>query len=90
MAIHCTHNTIVLAFPGQPVFDRDMLLNLKFVAKWLAFKIMKQKEVDRNNRKKHSFRVSHDYQIGDKVFIISSDIFILLYESFSSNILVVH
>ena len=33
-AICSTHHTTLQATPGQLVFGRDMLLNLKFVAHW--------------------------------------------------------
>ena len=42
-AIYITHHTTLQATPGQLVFGRDMLLNLKFVADWEAIKLRKQK-----------------------------------------------
>ena len=62
------------ATPGQLVFGRDMLLNLKFVADWEAIKLRKQRDVDKNNSRENSLRIHHEYQVGDKVLITSNDI----------------
>ena len=43
-AICGTHHTTLQATPGQLVFGRDMLLNLKFVADWEAIKLRKQRD----------------------------------------------
>ena len=43
-AICSTHHTTLQATPGQLVFGRDMLLNLKFVADWEAIKLRKQRK----------------------------------------------
>ena len=51
-----------------------MLLNLKFVADWEAIKLRKQRDVDKNNSRENSFRIHHDYQVGDKVLITGHDI----------------
>ena len=66
--------TTLQATPGQLVFGRDMLLNLKFVADWEAIKLRKQRDVDKNNSRENSLRIHHDYQVGDKVLITSNDI----------------
>ena len=72
--IYSTHHTILKATPGQQlVFDRDMLLNLKFVADWGAIRLRKQKDIDRNSNKETSLKISHNYQAHDKVLIISND-----------------
>ena len=73
-AIRSTHHTTLQATPGQLVFGRDMLLNLKFVADWEAIRLRKQRDVDKNNSRENSLRIHHDYQVGDKVLISDNDI----------------
>ena len=73
-AIRSTHHTTLQATPGQLVFGRDMLLNVKFIADWEAIKLRKQKDSDKNNARENGLRIPHDYQIGDKVLITNNDI----------------
>ena len=49
-------------------------MNLKFIADWEAIRFRQKKNVDRNNSQENSLRISHDYQVGDKVLITSNDI----------------
>ena len=58
-AICSTHHTTLQATPGQLVFGRDMLLNLKFVADWEAIKLRKQRDVNKNNSRENSLRIHH-------------------------------
>ena len=69
-----THHTTLQATPGQLVFGRDILLNLKFVADWEVIKIRKQRDEDKNISRENSLRIHHDYQVGDNVLITSNDI----------------
>ena len=70
------------ASPAQLVFNRDMLLNIKFIADWETIRLRKQKDVDRNKERErererereNSLRVDHDYHIGDKVLVTDNDI----------------
>ena len=73
-AIRSTHHTTLQATPGQLVFGRDMLLNVKFIADWEAIRLRKQRDIDRNNVQENSLRINHDYKIGDKVLITNNDI----------------
>ena len=73
-AICSTHHTTLQATPGQLVFGRDMLLNVKFIADWEAIRLRKQRDIDRNNAKENGLRINHDYQVGDKVLITNNDI----------------
>ena len=63
-AIRSTHHTTLQASPTQLVFGRDMLLDMKFIADWEAIRLKKQNDVDKNNSKENSLRVSHDYKVG--------------------------
>ena len=62
-AICSTHHSTLKASPAQLVFNRDMLLNIKFIADWETIRLRKQKDVDRNNERENSLRVDHDYHI---------------------------
>ena len=73
-AIRSTHHSTLKASPAQLVFNRDMLLNIKFIADWETIRLRKQKDVDRNNERENSLRVDHDYHIGDKVLVTDNDI----------------
>ena len=64
--IRSTHHSTLKATPAQLVFNRDMLLNIKFIADWETIRLRKQKDVDRNNERENSLRVDHDYHIVDK------------------------
>ena len=73
-AIRSTHHSTLKASPAQLVFNRDMLLNVKFIADWKMIRLRKQKDVDRNNARENSLSVDHDYHIGDKVLVTDQDI----------------
>jgi len=73
-AIRSTHHSTLKASPAQLVFNRDMLLNVKFIADWEMIRLRKQKDVDKNNARENSLRVDHDYHIGDKVLVTDQDI----------------
>jgi hypothetical protein len=49
------------------VFERDMVLPLKFMADWGEIEQQHQNEMGRNNRRDTASRISHDYKVGDKV-----------------------
>ena len=59
-AICSKHHTTLQATPGQLVFGRDILLNLKFVADWEAIRVRNQKDVDKKNSRENSLRIHHD------------------------------
>ena len=73
-AIRSTHHSTLKASPAQLVFNRDMLLNVKFIADWEMIRLRKQEDVDKNNARENSLRVDHDYHIGDKVLVTDRDI----------------
>jgi len=73
-AIRSTHHSTLKASPAQLVFNRDMLLNVKFIADWEMIRLRKQEDVDKNNARENSLRVDHDYHIGDKVLVTDQDI----------------
>ena len=54
--------------PGQVVLGRYMLLNLTSFVEWQVVTNMKQKQIDIDNLRGKSRRVTHDYAISDQVY----------------------
>ena len=46
-----------------------MVFNLSTVVDWKAITARKQAQVDRDNLRENANRVSHDYAIGDQVYV---------------------
>ena len=67
--IRSTYHTTLQASPGQLVFGRDMVLNIQHIANWRAIAERKQKLINQNNERENKKRISHQYQIGDKVLL---------------------
>jgi hypothetical protein len=68
-AILSTFHTTLKATPWQLVFGRDMVLSIKFMVDWGAIEQQRQKEMGHNNRREIASRISHDYQVGDKILL---------------------
>jgi len=68
-AIRSTYHTTLKATPGQLVFGRDMIFNIKHTANWRAIADRKQKLIDKNNARENAKRLKHTYHIGDKVLM---------------------
>jgi transposase InsO family protein len=49
-ALRSTYHTTLQAMPGQLIFGRDMVLNVKHLADWTAIKARKQLIIHKNNR----------------------------------------
>ena len=62
------HRTI-MSTPCQAVFGRDILFNLASVVDWLVVTAAKQRQVDIDNVRENSKQVTHDYAIGDQVYV---------------------
>ena len=58
-----------MATPGQAVFGRDKLFKLTSAIYWRVVIAVKQFQVDINNVRENSRRVTHDYTIGDLVYM---------------------
>ena len=56
-----------MAPPGQYFFDRYMLFNLTSVVDWQVVNAAKQRQVDIDNVRENSRRVTHGYAIGNRV-----------------------
>ena len=66
-AVRSTFHTTLKATPGQLVFGRDLIFNIKHIANWKAIQEQKQKLIHLNNRRENSKRIQHKYSVGDKV-----------------------
>ena len=58
------HRTIIYT-PGQFVFGRDRIFNLKSVEKCQIIAAVNQEQVDIDNVQDNARQVMHDYKIGD-------------------------
>ena len=68
-AIRSMYHTTTQASPGQLVFGRDMILNIKHIANWKAIKDRKTKIIQKNNKRENSKRLPHTYRVGDEVLL---------------------
>ncbi len=69
---HSTYHTTLRKTPGQLVFGRDMIFNIKHVANWEYIRQNKQKLIDKNNKAENAKRIEHTYKVGDKVLLNES------------------
>lgn len=68
-AVRSTYHTTLQATPGQLVFGRDMIFNIKHIADWEAIKQRKQSVINKNNARENSKRIEHVYHVNDKVLL---------------------
>jgi hypothetical protein len=68
-AVRASHHSTLNKTPGQLVFGRDMIFNLSTVVDWKTITETKQTQVDRDNLRENARRVTHDYAVGDLVYI---------------------
>ena len=66
----CSHHSTLKATPGQLVFGRDMLLDLKFEPNYNEMWAQKQKRINYDNVRENFKRASHDYKVDEYVYII--------------------
>ena len=71
-----THSTLN-ATPGQLVFSRDMLFDLKYVADWQSICKRKEKQVQRDNERENSKRTTYTFKVGGKVLVKGDHLHIL-------------
>lgn len=69
-AVRSTYHTTLHHTPGQLVFGRDMIFNIKHQANWEYIRQRKQRLINQNNLRENSKRVFHEYSVGDKVLLI--------------------
>ena len=61
------HTTMVTAV--QALFFRDIMFNLASAVDWRVVTTAKQRQVDIYNVRENARRVTHDYAIGDQVYV---------------------
>ena len=64
-----------MATPGQAVFGRDVLFNLTSVVDWQVVTAENQRQVDIDNFRENTRKVTHDYKIGDQLYVKMSGIY---------------
>ena len=57
-----------MATPDQSVFGRYVLFNLASVVYWQVVTAANQRQVDIDNFRENSRKVTHDYKIGDQLY----------------------
>ena len=68
-AVRSTFHTTLQSTPGQLVFGRDMILNVKHEANWEYIRARKQNLILKNNKAENSKHIPHTYSVGDKVLL---------------------
>jgi transposase InsO family protein len=68
-AMNSTYHTTLQATPGQLAFQRDMILPTTFLANWAHIQAHRQYQSFIDNHRKNAVRISHNYQVNDKVLI---------------------
>jgi len=67
-AMRCTASTALNGqTPGSLVFSRDMLVNIPFVADFLALQNSRQLQIDKRLLRANASHISHDYKVNDLI-----------------------
>eukprot|EP00957_Ditylum_brightwellii_P183205 13954849-Ditylum_brightwellii.AAC.1 len=72
--MHSAYHTVLGTTPGQLVYGRDMLHDVKHVTNWELSRLHKQTIIDYFAARENANGISHDYTVGDKVLINKDDI----------------
>ena len=72
-AVRSTYHTTLKASPGQLVFGRDMIFNIRHQADWQYIQERKRARIETNNKQENAKRVQHDYAPGERVLITKAD-----------------
>ena len=68
-AVRSLYHTTLNATPGQLVFNRDMLFDMRFNPDWENIRKRKRAQVLKDNERENSQRKQHTYRVGDKVLL---------------------
>jgi hypothetical protein len=60
-----TFHTTLQASPGQLVFGRDMIHDIRFQANWDRIKDNKQKYIENSNKRENVNRIKNELNVGD-------------------------
>ncbi|GFH50538.1 hypothetical protein CTEN210_07014 [Chaetoceros tenuissimus] len=66
-AVRASYHSTLQAAPAQLVFRRDMMFNLSKAIDGKAIIERKRKQFARDNERENAARISHQYQVGDRV-----------------------
>ena len=72
--LRATYHSNLLASPGQVVFGRDMIVNATYATRWKDISDRRKHQAITNNLRENKSRISHDYAVGDTVYIRNDDI----------------
>jgi hypothetical protein len=72
--IMSTFHTNLQASPGQLVFGRDMIHDIRFQANWDRIKNNKQKNIANSNNRENLNRITHNCNVGDRILLQKSGI----------------
>ena len=64
-----------MAISGQAVSGRNIFFNLASVVDWRVITAAKQRQVEIDNVRENSRQVTHDYAIGDQVYVEMTGIY---------------
>jgi hypothetical protein len=67
--IRSTFHTTLQASPGQLVFGRDMIHDIRFHANWGRIKNNKQRTIANSNKSENLNRIKHTYNVGDRILL---------------------
>jgi transposase InsO family protein len=70
-AARATIHTTMQCTPGSLVFQRDMILNIPLIADFRLLQERRQAMIDSKLMRANRRRVTHDYQPGDKVLVLT-------------------
>ena len=68
-AIRAYYHHTMQSTPGQAVFGRDMIFNLTLIVDRRDINARKEQQVDIDNFRENAMRVTHDYAIGNLVYV---------------------
>ncbi len=69
-AVRCSYHSTLKGTPGQLVFGRDMLLNIKFHPNFKQVWKEKQDRILKDNARENSKRTPYDYKVGSYAYIL--------------------
>ena len=68
-AVQSTYHATLQVTPGQLVFGRNMILNIRHTANWKLIKDRKQQIIKKNNLCENRTRIPHTCCLGEKVLL---------------------
>ena len=74
-AIRSSWHSVKDATPAQLIYNRDMILNMSYMANWHNIAQKRQQQINQDNARENSKRIQHDYAVGDNAYIIKDGIY---------------